>query len=111
MNEDVLRRLFHALNEHGVQYTLFGGLAVGAHGLGRTTKDVDLMLEGSPANARAAVSALRSLFDDPALDEITPEDLETYGVVRYGVADYDFVIDLSSHLGEAVNFTNLERIE
>src|SRR5437868_14392519 len=64
MNEEILRRLFRALNEHGARYTLFGGLAVGALGLPRATKDVDLLIESSAANVEAVVEALRSVFAD-----------------------------------------------
>jgi hypothetical protein len=108
MDEEILARLFRTLNAHEVRYALFGGLAVGAHGLPRATKDVDLFLDPSPDNIRAAVRALEELFADPALVEITPEEMEEYGLIRYGPADYDFVIDLTSRLGEAVRFADLE---
>src|SRR5688572_4010907 len=108
MDEQILARLFRALGEENVRYALFGGVALALHGLPRTTKDVDLFLAASPENAAAAVRALRRVFGDPALDEITPADLAEYGVVRYGVADYDFVIDLTQRIGEAFRFEDLE---
>ena len=108
MSEEILSRLFRALNEHGARYTLFGGLAVGALGLPRATKDVDLLIESSPANVEAVVEALRSVFADPALDEITVAEMESYGLIRYGVAEFDFVIDITTRLGEAVRFESLE---
>jgi hypothetical protein len=108
MNEEILTRLFRALNQEHVRYALFGGLAVAAQGLARATKDVDLFLDDAPENIRAAVRALQSVFDDPELAEITPEELATYGLVRYGVRDFDFVIDLTQRIGEAFSFGDLE---
>ena len=108
MCPEILGKIFEALNRHGVRYALFGGLAVGAHGLARTTKDVDLFLASAPDNVDAAVAALRELFDDPTLSEITPSEMETYGLIRYGLPQHDFVIDLTTRLGEAVRFEDLE---
>jgi len=59
-------------------------------------------------NVRAAVRALQSVFADPSLEKITPEELQTYGLLRYGVQDYDFVIDLTQRIGEAFRFEDLE---
>jgi hypothetical protein len=111
MSEEVLARLFRALAEERVRYALFGGLAVAAQGLARATKDVDLFLDGDPENVRAAVRALRAVFADPDLDEITPETLADYGLVRYGVRGYDFVVDLTQRIGEMFTFRDLEIAE
>lgn len=111
MSEEILARLFRALGEEGVRYALFGGLAVAANGLSRATKDVDLFLDDDPENVRAAVRALKSVFADPDLDEITPEELASYGLVRYGVRDYDFVVDLTQRIGEMFSFRDLETAE
>ena len=108
MDEQVLAQVFRALREEKVRYAVFGGLALAFHGLPRATKDVDLFLAASPENTSAAVRALRRVFPDPALEEITPADLEEYGVVRYGLADYDFVIDLTQRIGEAFRFEDLD---
>jgi len=111
MNEEVLERLFRALAAEKVRYALFGGLAVAAQGLARATKDVDLFLDDEPENVRAAVRALQSVFADPDLDEITPEMLANYGLVRYGVRDHDFVVDLTQRIGEKFSFRDLEVAE
>jgi len=42
--DDVVR-LCRALNDAGARYLLIGGFAVVAHGAGRFTKDVDLLVE------------------------------------------------------------------
>ncbi len=39
-----------ALNDAGVSYLVAGGLAVNAHGYGRATFDIDLVVELEPAN-------------------------------------------------------------
>jgi hypothetical protein len=111
MSEEVLGRLFRALAAERVRYALFGGLAVAAQGLARATKDVDLFLDDDAENVRAAVRALKTVFADPDLDEITPETLANYGLVRYGVRDYDFVVDLTQRIGEMFSFRDLEVVE
>lgn len=111
MSEEVLGRLFRALADERVRYALFGGLAVAAQGLARATKDVDLFLDDDPENVRAAVRALKSVFADPDLDEITPEMLANYSLVRYGPRDYDFVVDMTQRIGETFRFRDLEVAE
>lgn len=108
MDESILARLFGALNAQGVRYALFGGLAVAAHGLSRATKDVDLFLDDEAENVRAAARALLEVFADPEIAEITPEELASYGLIRYGVRDHDFVVDLTQRIGEAFRFADLE---
>ena len=68
-------------------------------------------LDGDAENVRAAVRALKNVFADPELDEITPETLANYGLVRYGVRDYDFVVDLTQRIGEMFSFKDLEVVE
>jgi hypothetical protein len=48
-------RVCRALNEASARYLVIGGFAVVAHGGGRFTKDVDLLVDDAPENvARAA---------------------------------------------------------
>lgn len=54
-------RILRALDEHGVDYVLIGGLAVQTHGHVRTTNDADLMPAPDPANLKRLAAALRSL--------------------------------------------------
>jgi hypothetical protein len=51
---EFLRLLMH----HGVRFVMVGGLAVGVHGHERYTKDLDLLVDPSEANARRLGSAL-----------------------------------------------------
>ncbi len=78
--EDLVR-ICQSLNEHGAQYVLIGGFAVIAHGAGRTTKDIDLLIEPSAQNVSRIKSALAILADNTAA-EIADTDVEEYSVVR-----------------------------
>ncbi|MDP3775606.1 MAG: hypothetical protein Q8Q85_15200 [Gemmatimonadales bacterium] len=73
-----LEALVRAFNSEGVPFIVVGGLAVNAHGYGRFTQDVDLVIELTPEHVRATFRALASLgyrprvpvtaeqFSDPA---------------------------------------------
>jgi hypothetical protein len=50
-----------ALNQASVRYLVAGGLAVGAHGYVRFTKDVDFVVQLVPDNIERAFTALGSL--------------------------------------------------
>ena len=101
---DVLR----ALNDESVAYVLFGGQAVNAHGILRYTGDIDVFVEPTPENVQRLRQALRRVWNDPEIDEILVEDLAgDYAVVRYGTPD-DFVIDITSRIGTAFAFHDLE---
>lgn len=54
-------RILLALDEHGVEYVLIGGLAVQTHGHVRTTNDADLIPAPQPANLERLAAALRAL--------------------------------------------------
>lgn len=87
--DDVVR-ICRALNEAGARYLLIGGFAVIAHGAGRFTKDIDLLVEDSPANVARVKRGLAVLADNAAA-EVGDEDLRQHVVVR--VAD-EVVVDL-----------------
>ncbi len=101
---DVLR----ALDAESVSYVLFGGQAVNAHGIIRFTGDIDLFVNPDPDNIERLRRALRRVWNDPEIDDIRAEDLAgEYAVVRYGTPD-DFVIDLTSRIGDAFHFGDVE---
>jgi predicted nucleotidyltransferase len=87
--EDVAR-ICRALNERGARYVLIGGFAVIAHGGGRTTKDIDLLIDASPENVSRVKTALGVLADNAAA-ELDDDEVARYAVVR--VAD-EVVVDL-----------------
>jgi hypothetical protein len=51
-----------AFNAHGVQYLLIGAHAVAFHARPRATKDLDILIEPTRANAQKALNALRDFF-------------------------------------------------
>jgi hypothetical protein len=46
------KEFLRLLSRHGVRYVIVGGLAVGAHGRERYTKDLDVFVASTEANAR-----------------------------------------------------------
>lgn len=72
MNSD-FRDLFAALNAAGARYLVVGGYALALHAEPRFTKDLDIWVERSPANALAVWNALAA-FGAPLAD-ISPDDL------------------------------------
>lgn len=72
------------LQEHGVEYLLIGGYAVGYYGYVRATADMDLWVPIDQANAERLVSALRAFgFDVPDLKPSL--FLKADQVIRMGV--------------------------
>ena len=87
--EDVAR-ICRSLNDAQARYVLIGGFAVIIHGSGRTTKDIDFLIDPSPENVARVKTALGVLPDNAAA-ELDDGDVEKYQVVR--VAD-EVVVDL-----------------
>lgn len=56
-----LEAIVRVLNDAHARYLVVGGLAVAAHGYGRATFDVDLVIQLQPDNVRQAMGALESL--------------------------------------------------
>jgi len=98
-----------ALRHEEVDYVLVGGVAVGLHGFERATNDIDLFVRPSEENVERLRRALRSVFNDPSIEEITAEDLAgAYPTIRYGPPDADYVIDILGRLGSEITFDDLE---
>jgi hypothetical protein len=95
--EDVIR-ICRALNEAGARYLLIGGFAVIAHGAGRFTKDIDLLVDDAPENVARVKHGL-SVLSDNAAAEVADDDVRQHVVVR--VAD-EVVVDL---MGRACGLT------
>jgi hypothetical protein len=87
--EDVAR-ICAALNDASARYVLIGGFAVIAHGAGRFTKDIDLLVDDAPENIARIREAL-AILPDNAVAEVADLDVQTYQVVR--VID-EVIIDL-----------------
>ncbi|MCB1210790.1 MAG: hypothetical protein KDK97_15820 [Verrucomicrobiales bacterium] len=78
------------LNAEGAKYLIIGGFAIIYSGYGRTTGDVDLLIDTSPENEARVYRCLESLPDKAVL-QLDPGDVAKYTVVR--VAD-EIVVDL-----------------
>lgn len=62
-----------SLNDHEVRFLVVGGIAVNAHGYGRTTFDADLVVQLSPDNIRRAFAGLAVIGYRP-LVPVTADD-------------------------------------
>jgi len=100
-------QIIRALNQHNVEYVLIGGYAVILHGLPRTTQDMDIVVKSNEENIRKFQQALKSLYDDKEIEEITRDELQKYAVIRYGTPE-NFYIDIMAGIGEAENFDSIE---
>jgi predicted nucleotidyltransferase len=67
-----LRQLLLAFNEHGVEYLIVGGYAVGTYAEPRATKDLDLFIRSEMANSEAVFRAL-AVYGAP-IAGLTPAD-------------------------------------
>lgn len=85
-----LARIGRALNDAGARYILIGGFAVIAHGAGRFTKDIDLLIDDAPDNVGRVREALSVLADNAAAD-VADDDVRKHVVVR--IVD-EVIIDL-----------------
>ena len=109
MDYESTRRVLHAFEQHGVKYVVFGGAALNLLGLARFTEDLDVFIEPTRENVENLKSALRSVFDDPSIAEITAEDLlGEYPAVQYVPPEGTFHIDILTRLGEAFRYEDLE---
>ena len=78
------REMLCALFDEDVEFLLVGAMAVAAHGYGRATGDMDILVRPSPDNARRVMQSLRK-FGAP-LHGLTVRDLSTPGrVFQMGV--------------------------
>lgn len=100
---DVLK----AFHEEKLEYILIGGFAVIIHGMPRVTQDLDIFVKMVPENIKKLRRALKKIFEDSSIDEITLSDLNEYSVIRYGSPN-GFYIDILGRLGEAAVYEDLE---
>lgn len=109
MDFELTRCILAALERERVHYVVFGAVALAIHGLARATEDLDLFIEPERDNIDRLKRALRSVFDDPCIDEITADDmLGEYPAIQYNPPDGTFHIDLLTRLGELYRYEGLE---
>ena len=100
--------LIRAMNREGVEYIAFGAVAVNLHGVVRATTDADFFIRPDRDNVERLKRALRSIWDDPHIDQISADDLlGEYPSVMYGPPDETFSMDFLTRLGEAYSYDDL----
>lgn len=81
---DDFKEFLALLNEHGVEYLLIGGYAVGYHGYPRATNDLDIWIAVHSQNAERLVATLQA-FGFPASDLSANIFLHAEDIIRMGV--------------------------
>lgn len=111
MELELTKKVLAALEREGVQYIVFGAVALNLLGLARATEDLDLFVAPEPENIERLKAALQSVFSDPSIEEISAEELiGDYPAVQYNPPKGEFHLDILTRLGEAFAFQDLEAI-
>lgn len=88
--------LLAEFNTEHVRYLIGGAHAVALYSRPRASKDIDIFIDPTPANAKRAVTALTRFFGGTAPRYVTVEALlDPDGIVQLGVAPVR--VDLLSH--------------
>jgi hypothetical protein len=108
MQADPVVRVLEALEREGVKYAVFGAVAVNIHGLPRFTEDLDIFVAPERENIESLKRALRSVFADPHIEEISADDLlGEYPAIQYVPPEGAFYIDILTRLGEMFRYEDL----
>ena len=100
--------LIREMNREGVEYITFGAIALNLHGVVRATTDADFFIRPERGNVERLKRALRRIWDDPDIDQISADDLlGEYPSVMYGPPDETFSFDFLTRLGEVYSYDNL----
>jgi len=101
--------LIRELNNNNVDYIVVGGIALLLHGVVRATEDIDIFVKPTTDNIVKTKKALKSIWNDSAIEEISEADLlGDYPALRYGPPDDSISVDIITRLGEAITFNDLE---
>jgi hypothetical protein len=112
MDAELVLAVLRALDREGVAYKVVGAVALNFLGLPRATRELTLFVAADEDNVARLRAALRSVFEDPHIDEITAADLSGhYPAIQYVPPSGAFHIDLMSRLGEAFRFADIETEE
>lgn len=83
---DDFRDMLVELADAGARFMVVGGYAVAYHGHPRATKDIDIWVDPTPANAPKVFEAIAKFGAPIAQLGITEADLQSYdGVIQLGV--------------------------
>lgn len=98
-----------AFNDEHVEYVLIGGYAVIMYGLPRITQDIDFFINPEKENIERLKRALKKVFDDTNIDEISFDMINEYQLIRYGTPD-GFYIDIIGKLGDTFKYSDIKFI-
>jgi len=62
VDRDEILRVLRAFEGAGLQYVLIGATAMGFHGLGRATEDLDLFIAATAENVERLRQALKAAY-------------------------------------------------
>lgn len=98
MRYSSIEAVFDSLNREGVSFLVVGGLAVNAHGYGRATFDIDLVIDLERDNVTALFHALARLGFRP----LVPVDESEFGdpIVRRRLSKEKGMVVLPFHSDE-----------
>jgi hypothetical protein len=109
MTLEEVKAVLAALVEEGVDYVVIGSMAMAAQGLPRATQDLDLFVAPEIENLEALKRALKSLFDDPSVEEIEPNELAgRYPAIEYVPPHGRYSLDFLTRLGETFSWRDLD---
>jgi hypothetical protein len=103
---DKFLEVISKFEKENVDYVIIGGFAVVLHGLPRLTQDIDIFIRPTEENIDKLRRALKEVFTDSSIDEITLQELNRYPVIRYGTPE-GFNIDLIANIGDAFYFDDV----
>jgi hypothetical protein len=109
VDADRVLAVFRALAQEGVRYKVVGGVALNLHGIVRATEDLDLFIDPEAGNVERLKRALKAVYGDPHIDEISADDLAgDYPAIQYVPPDGTFSVDLLARLGTAFDYAGIE---
>lgn len=109
MRIDEAVRLIAAMERESVEYVMVGSMAMAVNGLVRATRDVDFMVAADEDNIARLRSALRSVFDDPDIDQLDARELAgDYPVVQYFPPNEAYSVDIIARLGHMFSYDDIE---
>jgi len=109
MDFDEVMRVLASFEKEKLEYVLVGGVALNFHGIARATEDIDLFVRPDSDNIERLRRALKQLYDDPSIDEISVDDLTgDYPTIRYVPPHGELFLDIIVRLGEFADYADLE---
>jgi hypothetical protein len=91
-----LKQLLRAFNEHGVEYLVVGGYAVGIYAEPRATKDLDLFIRAEVKNSEAVFRALAA-YGAP-IAGLTPADFRDDPNSVFQIGQPPARVDILQHI-------------